>query len=124
MFFLLLLPSSPLGVRGWSHISNRAVGAELAQKSKNGDWRPLAFFSRALNKAEQKYSAFDRELLAIYLSIKHFRHFLEGGSFTVFTDHKQLTFALGSSTDRSPDKRGTFRLLLSLRRTFSMSRAL
>ena len=42
------------------------------------------------------------ELLAIYLGIKHFRHFLEGRSFAVYTDHKPLTFALDSGTDRSP----------------------
>ena len=40
--------------------------------------------------------------LAIYASIKHFRHFVEGRPFTVFTDPKPLTYALASSTDRSP----------------------
>lgn len=33
---------------------------------------------------------FDRELLAIYLSIKYFRHYLEGREFTVYTDHKSI----------------------------------
>ena len=46
--------------------------------------------------------AFDHELLAIYLAIKHFRYFLEGRSFTVRTDHKPLVFALNSSVDRTP----------------------
>ena len=82
--------------------SDIAVGAELSQRSKGGDWKPLAFFSRSLSTAERKYSAFDRELLAIFLTIKHFRHFLEGKKFSVYTDHKPLTFALSSSTDRSP----------------------
>ena len=67
--------------------SDYALGAELAQKDRQGSWRPIAFFSRRLKPAERKYSAFDRELLAIFSSIKHFRHFLEGRSFTVFTDH-------------------------------------
>ena len=74
--------------------SDKAVGAELAQKDKSGLWRPITFFSCWLQAAEQKYSAFDRELLAIYSSIKHFRHFLEGRAFTVFTDHKPLTLSL------------------------------
>ena len=82
--------------------SDSAVGAELAQRSRDGSWRPIAFFSRTLSSTEKKYSAFDRELLAIYLGIKHFRHFLEGRSFAVYTDHKPLTFALESGTDRSP----------------------
>ena len=82
--------------------SDVALGAELAQKDCQGDWRPKAFFSKRLQKPERKYSAFDRELLAINSAIKHFRHFLEGRTFTVFTDHKPLTFALSSSVDRSP----------------------
>ncbi len=46
-----------------------------------------------------KYSAFDRELLACYLGIRHFRYMLEGRHFTIFTDHKPLTFALKRSSD-------------------------
>ena len=63
---------------------------------------PVAFFSRKLLAPERKYSAFDRELLAMFLATKHFRHFLEGRPFTIHTDHKLLTFALASTTERSP----------------------
>ena len=38
----------------------------------------------------------------MFLSIKHFRHVLEGRSFAVFTDHKPLCGALTSLADRSP----------------------
>ena len=65
-------------------------------------WVPLAFFSEKLLPPQLKYSAFDRELLAIYLSIKYFRHYLEGRAFAVYTDHKPLIFVLGSDSDRSP----------------------
>nr|VZI51113.1 unnamed protein product [Spirometra erinaceieuropaei] len=34
------------------------------------------------------------------LAVKHFRQFLEGRDFTVFTDHKPLTFALCSHSDK------------------------
>ena len=51
---------------------------------------PSLFFSRKMTPAETRYSTFDRELLAVYLSIKHFRHFLEGRTFHVLTDHKPL----------------------------------
>lgn len=81
--------------------SDKAVGGQLEQEF-NGVWCPIAFFSRKLSTAEQKYSAFDRELLSVYLAIKHFRHFLEGRPFTVFTDHKPLTFAFASAAERSP----------------------
>jgi len=52
---------------------NQSIGV-VVQQRRNNCWEPLAFFSKKLNKAETKYSAFDRELLAIYLAIKHFRH--------------------------------------------------
>ena len=45
-------------------------------------------------------STFDRELLAVYLAIKHFRHFVEGREFFILTDHKPLTFALSTHSDK------------------------
>jgi hypothetical protein len=41
-----------------------------------------------------KYSAFDRELLAVYSLVKHFRFFLEGRKFSIFSDHNRLATAL------------------------------
>ena len=81
--------------------SNTAVGAQLEQR-QGRSWVPLAFFSRKLSDSEKKYSAFDREPLAAYSASKHFRHFLEGRIFTLYTDHKPLTTALTSQADRSP----------------------
>lgn len=78
--------------------SDTAVGGVLEQKV-SGTWQPLAFFSKQLRKPEQRYSAFDRELLALYLAIRHFRYLLEGRPFTAFTDHKPLTFAMSKESD-------------------------
>lgn len=74
----------------------------MLQQLEKGIWQPLSFFSKKFKHAETKYSSFDRELLAIYLAIKYFRYFVEGRDFTVFTDHKPLTFAIKSKTERSP----------------------
>jgi hypothetical protein len=52
-----------------------AMGAVLQQRVKNV-WQPLAF-SKKLSPAQQKYSAYDRELLSIYEAVKHIRHILE-----------------------------------------------
>ena len=79
--------------------SDIAIGAAL-QQFVDGYWQPIAFFPKKMKPAETRYSTFDRELLAIYLSIKHFRHFLEGRSFHVLMDHKPLTFALNSRPAR------------------------
>ena len=60
---------------------------------------PLAFFSKKLRQPEKKYSAFDRELLALYLGVRHFRYFLEGRKFIAFTDHKPLTFSMAKASE-------------------------
>ncbi|GFT79457.1 transposon Tf2-6 polyprotein [Nephila pilipes] len=78
--------------------SNTAEGAALNCLTENGP-QPIAFFSRKLNATETKYSTYDRELLAIYLAIKHFRHQLEGHNFIIFTDHRSLTFAFNKISD-------------------------
>ena len=80
--------------------SDVAVGGVL-QQYLNGMWQPLSFFSKKLSPAETRYSAFDRELLAVYATIKHFRHNLEGRNFCVNTDHKPLTFVMSPVTERS-----------------------
>ena len=78
--------------------SDLAIGAVL-QQFVDGAWVPLAFFSQKLRPPERKYSAFDRELLALYLGIRHFRYFLEGRQFVAFTDHKPLTFCMYKASD-------------------------
>ena len=85
-----------------------AVGAVLQREDKaSGKWLSLGFFSRALDERQKKYSAFDGELLAIVLAIKHFRfmveiHNLYRFRFTSYTDHKPLSNAILSKTERSP----------------------
>ncbi|GFU59169.1 retrovirus-related Pol polyprotein from transposon 297 [Trichonephila clavipes] len=83
-------PSAPLAL----HVdaSDYAIGGALHQVV-DSELQPLAFFSRKLTLSEKSYSAYDRELLAIYSAIRHFRYMLEARDFTVFTDHKPLTYA-------------------------------
>ncbi|KAI5755581.1 hypothetical protein M8J77_018107 [Diaphorina citri] len=82
--------------------SDVSIGGALHQKFKNStDWQPLGFYSRSLFPAERNYSTYDRELLAAFASVKHFRHLIEGRKFTIFTDHKPLTFAFRKCLDSS-----------------------
>ncbi len=74
-------------------LSDHAVGAVLQQFS-DGSWSPIAYFSKKLQPAQTRCSTFDWELLAVYLAIKHFRHFVEGREFHMLTDHRPLTFSL------------------------------
>ena len=63
------------------------------------NWQPLAFYSHQLRVPGRKYSAFDLELLALYLAVRHFRIFLEARHFVAYTDHKPLTFAFAKISD-------------------------
>ena len=98
---LLRHPSSRAPTRITVDASQVAVGASLEQQHRHS-WHPIAFYSKKLSETERKYSAFDRELLAVFRAIAHFRHYVEGHPFHVLTDHKPLCRALKSSTDRSP----------------------
>ena len=55
-----------------------ASDVAVLQQCIHAQWHPIAFFSKKLKRAETRYCTFDHELLAIYLAIKHFCHFIEG----------------------------------------------
>ena len=96
---LLVHPKPDALTNIMSDASYNAVGAVL-QQFINDKWCPVAFFSKKLKSAETKYSTFDRELLAVYLAIKQFRHFVEGRQFSITTDHKPLTFVLFTKSSK------------------------
>ena len=86
-------PSPSAEVSLVTDASNTHVGAALQQK-ESGGWRPLAFFSAKLSATQQRYSAFDRELLGVFLALCYFRFQLEGRKFHILTDHLPLVSAL------------------------------
>ena len=57
--------------------SNIAVGAVLEQAT-----RPIAFYSKKLDSAQRNYSVYDKEIYAIIIALKHWKHFLYGREFT------------------------------------------
>ena len=79
---LLAHPSPAAPVALTTDASDYAVGA-VCEQWVGGAWQPLAFFRRKL-RDERKYSAFDREFLALFLATRHFRFLLEGRRFTAF----------------------------------------
>lgn len=72
--------------------SDFALGAVLSQKFEDNKEHPIAYASRTLNDTECKYSATEKELLAIIFAIKHFRPYLFGKKFEIRTDHKPLVW--------------------------------
>lgn len=97
---LLVHPRSAAQLALKVDASNFAIGGVLEQEEDGDNWKPLAFYSTKLNTAQQKYSTYDRELLAAYLNIKHFKHLLQGRVFTLWTDHKPLIFAFKQKLDK------------------------
>lgn len=75
-----------------SDASGRAVGGICSQKQQNGEWKPIAFFSRKMQPAEMNYEVGDQEMLAIVECFKEWRHYLEGSAHQVVvkTDHANL----------------------------------
>ena len=88
--------SAPLNIM--CDASDFAVGGVLQQYIDNV-WQPLSFFSKKLTPADTRYSAFDCELLAVYATIRHFRHNLEGHYFFMNTNHTPLPFVMTSVTE-------------------------
>jgi hypothetical protein len=66
------------------------TGAWVAQGPSLAELRPARFHSRKFNSAQEQYTVFDKELLAIVDALEHFRSMLSGCKFTILTDHKQL----------------------------------
>lgn len=94
-------------IRLTTDASDVAIGAVLEQEIK-GQLQPLAFWSKKLSRAQQKYSSYDRKLLAIYVPIKHFRYMLEGCQFTIYTDHKFLTYVWMQNPLKSSPKQARY----------------
>ncbi|KAG1225354.1 hypothetical protein G6F67_009324 [Rhizopus microsporus] len=68
--------------------------------------------ARSLSKSERNYSATRRELLAIVFALKKFHKFLYGNHFTLYSDHRALTY-LFTSDELNPMMVGWMDALLS-----------
>ena len=73
---------------------HKGLGAALEQELVPDKWVPIAFTSRFLNAAEQKYSTNELELLAVAWSCEFFRNYLLGNQFQLLTDHKAILTVL------------------------------
>ena len=74
--------------------SDVGIGAVLSQLDENSEEHRIAYASRKLQPRETKYSAVEKECLAIVWALKYFKYYLYGQAFTIYiyTDHKPLTW--------------------------------
>jgi len=74
--------------------SNLGIGAVLYQLP-NGDESKvnyISFMARALKPHEKNYPAYKKELLGIIYACKKFHYYIWGRKFTLYTDHRPLTY--------------------------------
>ena len=76
--------------------SDYQLGVVISQDDK-----PIAFFSRNLNRAQKNYTTTEKELLSIVECLKQFRNILYGYKIIVYSDHKNLVnIATASESQR------------------------
>jgi hypothetical protein len=67
--------------------SKNQIGGVISQRGK-----PIAFYSKRLNSAQQNYTTIKLELLAIVEILRAYRNILLGHTIVIYTDHKNLSF--------------------------------
>ena len=81
------LPDLELPFEVNTDASDRALGGVLVQEV-----HPVAFESRKLNAVEQRYSAHEKEMIAVIHCLETWKHYLMGTRFVVVTDNVANTF--------------------------------
>ena len=76
--------------------SGAGLGAVLAQTQEDGAVRPIAYASRSLQPHEKNYGVTELEGLGVVWAVKHFRTYLYGHPFTMYTDHEALKSLLNT----------------------------
>lgn len=69
----------------YTDTSDYQLGSVITQEG-----RPLAFYSRKMNKSQMNYKATEKELVSIVETLKEFRGILLGHELKIYTDHKNL----------------------------------
>jgi hypothetical protein len=74
--------------------SNYAIGAVLMQKGEKDILHPVAFFLKTMNDVQRNYDVYNRELLALVETFRHWRHYLHSAAHKVkvHMDHANLLY--------------------------------
>jgi hypothetical protein len=91
---ILVLPDEFYLYQLEANNSNRAIGAVLSQQGTDGEWCPIAFYSKSLNDIQWNYVIHNKEMLVIVCALEEWQHFLQGVQHPVkiWTDHKDLEY--------------------------------
>ncbi|GMJ07745.1 hypothetical protein HRI_004443700 [Hibiscus trionum] len=69
--------------------SSRGIRVVLTQEG-----RPLAYLSKALRPRHADLSIYEKEYLAILMDVTKWKHYFEGATFIIKTDHEPLKHLL------------------------------
>lgn len=83
-------------VRICADASSYGLGAVLEQESGEGQWKPVAYASRAMSETEGRYAQIEKEALSITWACEKFSQLISGRDFIIHTDHKPLVPIFGS----------------------------
>jgi len=86
---IVALSDFSVSFKVFTDASKEAVGAVLAQE-REGMEHVVVYASQTLNQTQRRWSTFDRELCAVVLAVREFRHYIGLTEFTVITDHRPL----------------------------------
>ena len=68
---VLAVPNLDKKMRMEVDVLDYMMGGVLSMEGKNGLWRPVAFFSKSLNKTERNYEIHDKEMLVIIRGLEN-----------------------------------------------------
>ena len=87
------------------------IGCTVSQTHTDWKTKPLGYWSRTVNASERKYSASEREFIAVVWALKTLRPYLMYETFVVHSDHHALHWLFTISEPSARLKR--WRLILS-----------
>jgi len=98
---ILYAPDHKRGFVIQTDASDKGIGIILTQRDEENKEHPILYLSRKFSDAERKYSTVERECAGIVYAVKKLKHYIDGQSFTIETDHNPLTW-LKSNAGNNP----------------------
>ena len=102
-------PSKPIKLS--NDASKDGLGACLLIFSEN-TWKPVAYASRGMTRAERNYAQIEKELLAISFACERFHNYIYGLDVLVETDHRPLISIFKKSLYDTPARLQRLRIRL------------